>query len=105
MLVAAYRTPLHWLEFVGGDIILTIPYQYQVMFNGSDYEIESRIENEVDLFYLKELRKIPDFVKAYDGMPVSEFDRFGVVNKTLDQFANGYDDLVKIIRKLLFNFL
>lgn len=104
MLVAAYRTPLHWLEFVGGDIILTIPYKYQVMFNGSDYAIESRIEDEVDPFYLKELRKIPDFVKAYDGMAVSEFDRFGVVNKTLDQFAGGYDDLVKMIRKLLFIF-
>ena len=104
MLAAAYRTPLHWLEFMGGDMILTIPYKYQVMFNNSDFPIEPRMDREVDPFYIRELRKIPDFVKAYDGMPIAEFDRFGPVNKTLNQFAGGYDDLVRIIRKLLFIF-
>lgn len=104
MLAAAYRTPLHWLEFIGGDLVLTIPYKYQVMFNNSDFPVEARIDEEVDPFYLKELRKLPDFVKAYDSMEIAEFDTYGVVNKTLDQFAGGYDDLVKIIRKFMFRF-
>ena len=104
LLSAAYRTPLQWLEFIGGDMIMTIPYKNQVPFNGSDFEIKARMENEVDPYYIKELRKIPDFIKAYEKMSVEEFDTFGPVNKTLDQFAAGYDDLVKIIRKFMIKF-
>ena len=62
------------------------------------------MENEVDPYYIKELRKIPDFIKAYEKMSVEEFDTFGPVNKTLDQFAAGYDDLVRIIRKFMIKF-
>ncbi|MDR1765130.1 MAG: transaldolase [Lachnospiraceae bacterium] len=101
LLSAAYRTPLQWLEFIGGDIIMTIPYKNQVVFNGSDFELIARMDDEVNPYYIKELRKLPDFVKAYDEMDVADFDTFGPVNKTLDQFANGYDDLVKIIRKFM----
>ncbi|HML38606.1 MAG TPA: transaldolase family protein [Bacillota bacterium] len=104
LLSAAYRTPLQWLEFIGGDMIMTIPYKNQVAFNGSDFEIRARMDDEVDPYYIKELRKHPDFVKAYDGMSVEEFDTYGPVNKTLDQFANGYDDLVKIIRKFMIKY-
>lgn len=101
ILSAAYRTPLQWLEFMGGDMLMTIPYKNQVPFNGSDFEIAARMDHEVDPYYIKELRKIPDFVKAYDEMSIPEFDHFGPVVKTLDQFAGGYDDLVKIIRKFM----
>ena len=104
LLSAAYRTPLQWLEFIGGDMIMTIPYKNQVAFNGSDFEIRARMDDEVNPYYIKELRKHPDFVKAYDEMDVKEFDTYGPVNKTLDQFANGYDDLVKIIRKFMIRF-
>jgi transaldolase len=104
MLSAAYRTPLQWLEFIGGDMVMTIPYKNQLPFNGSDFEIRARIDDEVDPYYIKELRKLPDFVKGYDGMSVEEFDSYGPVNKTLDQFASGYDDLVRIIRKFMIRF-
>lgn len=104
MLAAAYRTPLHWLEFIGGDMVLTIPYKYQVMFNNSDFDIVHRMDEEVDPYFIKELRKLPDFVKAYDHMEIEDFDSYGVVNKTLDQFAHGYDDLVNILRKFMFKF-
>jgi transaldolase len=104
LLSAAYRTPLQWLEFIGGDMIMTIPYKNQVPFNASDFEIRARMDDEVNPCYLKELRKLPDFVKAYDAMAVEEFDAYGPVNKTLDQFAAGYDDLVRIIRKFMIKF-
>ena len=104
MLSAAYRTPLQWLEFIGGDMVMTIPYKNQVPFNGSDFEVKARMEDEVDPYYIKELRNLPDFIKAYDEMSVEEFDTFGPVNKTLDQFAGGYDDLVKIIRKFMIKY-
>ncbi len=104
MLSAAYRHRLHWTEFIGGDMIMTIPYKYQKMFNESDVEVVSRIDDEVDPAYIAELRKIPDFVKGYDGMDVTEFDTYGPVNKTLEQFAAGYDDLVKILRKFMIKY-
>lgn len=104
MLAAAYRTPLHWTEFVGGDMVLTIPYKYQKMFNESDITPEARMDIPVPAETIAELRKIPDFVKAYDEMSVEEFDTYGVVNKTLEQFLGGYDDLLKIIRKFMIKY-
>jgi transaldolase len=85
-------------------MVLTIPYKYQVRFNESDYDVVSNIDDEVDPYYIKELRKLPDFVKGYDGMDVSEFDDYGPVNITLDQFLKGYDDLVNIIRGFMISF-
>ena len=101
LLTAAYRSPLHWTEFIGGDMVLTIPYQYQVRFNDSDFEVQSAIENEVDPRYIDQLMKLPDFVKAYEKMDVEDFDTFGPVNITLDQFLKGYDELIIIIRRFM----
>ena len=104
ILTAAYRSPLHWTEFIGGDMILTIPYKYQVRFNESDFEVKAAIDEAVDPYYIDQLMKIPDFVKAYEKMDVGEFDSFGPVNITLEQFANSYDELVKIIRKFMIRY-
>jgi transaldolase len=104
LLSAAYRSPLHWLEFIGGDMIMTIPYKYQKLFNGSNYELEDRMDVEVPAYYIEELYKLPDFVKAYDEMQVGGFDSYGPVNKTLEQFAGGYDGLVEIIRKFMIKY-
>ena len=104
LLAAAYRSHLQWSEFIGGDVILTIPYKYQRRFNESDIEVKPRMDQEVDPYYMRELRKLPDFIKAYDEMAVEEFDSYGAVNVTLDQFAAGYDDLVKIIRKFMIKY-
>jgi len=104
LLMAAYRSPLHWTEFIGADMILTIPYKYQVRFNESDFEVKPAIDDEVDPLYIKQLMKLPDFVKAYERMGIEEFDGYGPVNITLDQFLSGYDELVKIIRKFLIKY-
>ena len=104
VLTAAYRSPLHWTEFIGGDMVLTIPYKYQVRFNESDFELKTAIDNEVDPYYIEQLMKLPDFVKAYVEMGVEEFDSYGPVNITLDAFNNGYDELVRIIRKFMIRY-
>ncbi|MGL4484091.1 MAG: transaldolase family protein [Anaerovoracaceae bacterium] len=104
MLAAAYRTALHWLEFIGGDVVLTIPYKYQQMFNNSDFAVAERMTVPVEPYYINQLMKLPDFVKAYEKMDVEEFDTFGPVNKTLEQFAEGYDGLVKIIRSFMIKY-
>ena len=104
LLAAAYRSHLHWSEFIGGDMLMTIPYKYQKRFNESDVEVIARMDNPVDPSYIAELRKLSDFVKAYDHMEIEDFDIYGAVNVTLEQFAGGYDDLVKIIRKFMIKY-
>ena len=104
VLTAAYRSPLHWTEFIGGDMVLTIPYKYQVRFNESDFEVKSKIDDDVDPYFIEQLMKIPDFVKAYDKMDIEEFDTYGPVNITLDQFLSGYDELIKIVRKFMIRY-
>jgi transaldolase len=104
LLSAAYRHQLHWTEFIGGDMIMTIPYQYQVRFNNSDIAVTARMDDEVDERYINELRKMSDFVKAYDKMEVDEFSSYGAVNVTLEQFLDGYDQLVKIIRQFMIHY-
>src|SRR5579871_5390171 len=34
LLAAAYRHHMHWSELIGGDVSLTIPYDWQKLFNG-----------------------------------------------------------------------
>src|SRR5208337_793778 len=67
LLAAAYRHHMHWSELIGGDLILTIPYSWQVLFNNSDIEVKPRIDDAVDPAVIAELyRKFPDFRRAYD---------------------------------------
>ena len=47
LLAAAYRHYMHWSEFIGGDLILTIPYKWQLQFNASDVEVKERMDNPV----------------------------------------------------------
>ena len=44
LLGAAYRHHMHWTELIGGDVVLTIPYDWQVKFNNSDYRGEGKIQ-------------------------------------------------------------
>ncbi len=40
LLAAAYRHQLHWTELIGGDVVLTIPYEWQKLFNASDIPVK-----------------------------------------------------------------
>ena len=104
MLSAAYRCHMHWSEFIGGDVIVTIPYKWQLRFNNSDVACVPRIDNPVDPAIIEELsRKFVDFERAYaeDGLTVEEFDTFGAQARTLRQFIGAYDTLVGIVRDLI----
>ncbi len=58
---------MHWSELIGGDVILTIPYEWQVQFNKSDIEVKPRIDDPVDPAIVDELyRKFAEFRRAYD---------------------------------------
>jgi transaldolase len=104
LLGAAYRNHLHWSQLIGGDIVLTIPYKWQLLFNASDIEVVPRFEDLVPDEVLSELQaKLPDFRRAYepDGMTISEFDAFGATRRTLRTFIASYQDLVAVVRGVM----
>jgi transaldolase len=101
LLAAAYRNHLHWSQLIGGDIVLTIPHKWQVLFNASDIEVVPRFDDEVPQDVLSELHtRLPDFRRAYepDGLSVDEFDSFGATRRTLRGFIASYADLVAFVR-------
>lgn len=104
LLAAAYRHHLHWSEFIGGDLLLTIPHEWQRLFNNSDIEIVPRINNPVPEAIVEELYgNFADFRRAYDvdGMQPEEFDSYGATVRTLRSFIASYQDLVAVIRDIM----
>lgn len=101
LLSAAFRNHLHWSELIGGDVVISPPFEWQKRFNESDVAVADRIASPVDPQAVEELsRKFEDFRRAYDekGMKPEEFDAFGATRRTLRQFCKAVDDLVVLIR-------
>ena len=97
LLAAAIRHHYHWSEFIGGDVVVTLPYSWQKRFNASDVEVRPRMDDAVDPGIVDELaRHFPDFVRAYepDGLSVAEFDTFPPTVRTLRSFIASYHDLL-----------
>ncbi|MDR1586034.1 MAG: transaldolase [Treponema sp.] len=104
LLNAAYRNHFHWSQFIGGDMSMTIPYEWQQRFNASDVAVENRIDDPVDPEIIAGLEKnFPDFHRAYDekGMKPEEFDNFGSTRRTLLAFLKSYDELVSVVRGIM----
>lgn len=104
LLSAAYRHHLHWSELIGGDVVLTIPYEWQKLFNGSDVEVKERFHDPVSLEIVATLyAKFADFRRAYDadGLSDEEFDTFGPTVRTLRAFISAYHDLLAVIRDFM----
>jgi transaldolase len=104
LLAAAFRQHLHWSELIGGDIVLTIPCDWQRLYNGSDIEPKERINDPVDPVIINELyRKFSDYRRSYDedGMPIDEFDQFGPNRVMLRFFIASYYELIGIIRDFM----
>jgi transaldolase len=104
LLAAAYRHHLHWSELIGGDIVLTIPYEWQKQFNASSIEVKERFQNPVPPTILESLyTTFADFRRAYDvdGLSIDEFERFGPTVRTLRSFIASYHELVGVIRDFM----
>jgi transaldolase len=104
LLSAAFRNHMHWSQLVGGDVVVSPPYDWQVKLNGSGLEPESRIDERVPAAVLDPLyEKFPDFRRAYDadGMMPAEFQDFGATRKTLRQFLVACADLEALVRDVL----
>jgi transaldolase len=104
LLSAAFRNHMHWSELIGGDVVISPPYPWQLRFNASDIEVRNRIDDPVDPKFVEELmRKFPDFKRASSegGVSLAEFDTFGPTRRTLRQFIAACHDLDAIVRDLL----
>lgn len=102
LLAAAYRHHLHWSELIGADAILTIPSQWQKLFNASHIEVKERMDDPVAPEIIAELYdRIPDFRLAYDadGMTPAEFDAYGATVRTLRGFIASHHELIRVIRE------
>lgn len=103
LLVAAFRNPYQWSEFQGGNLVVSPPFKWQKLINDSDYVVEERMSKPVDEYYIDQLRRIPDFNRAYDvdGMTIDEFESFGPSTKTLRGFLDSDNDLDVLVRNVI----
>ena len=104
LLSAAFRNHLHWSELIGGDLVISPPYKWQLRFNASDVSVENRIDTPVDTKMLAELlKKFPDFERAYNenGLSMNDFDSFGPTRRTLRQFVEACHDMCGQIRDVM----
>ena len=103
VLAAAFRSALQWSELLGGDLVVSPPFDWQLRINENELPVERRIDTPVDEQIIAALEKIPDFRRAYepDGMTVEEFDDFGATRATLRQFLEADAKLDALVRNIL----
>jgi len=104
LLSAAFRNHRHWSEFIGGDVVISPPFEWQKRFNGSGVKVENRMDTPVAPSLVEELTsKFEDFRRAYEegGMRVEEFDSYGATARTLRQFCKATEDLSALIRDFM----
>lgn len=104
LLSAAFRNHMHWSELIGGDIVISPPYAWQVRFNASDISVQSRIDKPVEPAIVEELsKKFPDFRRASTegGLAINEFDSFPPTRRTLRQFIAACHDLDGLVRDVM----
>jgi transaldolase len=104
LLSAAFRNHMHWSEMIGGDVVISPPYSWQVRFNQSDVPVVPRIGTPVASHIVDALSaKFLDFRRAYNenGLTIPEFDSFGPTRRTLRQFITACHDLDAVIRDVM----
>ncbi len=100
LLSAACRNHHHWSQLIGGELSMTIPFNWHKKLNSCEVEVKSRINEPVKEEYMNQLRKISEFDKSFkeDGMKLSEFEKYGGFRTTVSGFIGGYDELLKLVR-------
>jgi transaldolase len=105
ILSAAFRNHMQWSELVGGDLVISPPFDWQLRINENRIPVDpGAIDRPVDPRVLTTLReRVPEFVKAYDedGLAVEDFERFGATVHTLGQFLDADAQLDALVRSIL----
>jgi len=104
LLSAAFRNHMHWSQFIGGDMVISPPFSWQVRFNASDIEVRPRIDEPVREEIESELsKKFADYRRASteQGLSIEEFDFFAPTRRTLRQFISACYELDAVVRDVL----
>lgn len=103
LLAAAYRHLGHWSELIGGEMVASMPYEWQLKANASDIDVRLTMDTPVEPKILAALQTLPEFRRAYepDGMTVDEFDTFGATLRTLRGFIASNYELLGIVRDFM----
>lgn len=104
VLSAAFRNHMQWSELLGGDLVVSPPFDWQLRINDNRIPVRHRIDEPVDPEIIATLlEKVPEFRRAYepDGMTVEEFAGFGATRRTLRQFLEADAALDALVRDVL----
>ena len=104
VLAAAFRDTLQWSELLGGDLVISPPFDWQLRINENALAVQRRIDVAVDAEIVATLaEKLPEFRRATEpgGMGVEEFETFGATRATLRQFLDADAKLDALVRDIL----
>ena len=104
ILSAAFRNHMQWSELVGGDLVVSPPFDWQLRINENAIPVENRIDVPIDPIIFDALySRLSDFRRAYevDGLSIHEFDDFGPTRRTLRQFLGATAELEALVRDVL----
>ena len=105
-LIAYYRNMLHWREFIGGDLAMTIPVKWQKRFVSSDVVIKDYFHEEPEEWILDELLKVPLFSSSYNegSLQNEDFVSLPQVTSTFSYFTSEYQKAVEKVRSFCLNY-
>lgn len=85
---AGLRGVHHLTSMAGADVTFSLQARIQQMTIEADPERVCHVDDEIPSSVIKELYKIPEFVRAYEegALKPEEFTTFGVTQKTMSQF-------------------
>lgn len=104
LLSAAFRNPMHWSAFVGGDVVISPPPPWLRRLAASDLAVTRSIDTPVAPEVADDLsRRFADFRRAFDhrGLTLAEFDTFAPTRRTLRQFLAACHDLSALVREVM----
>lgn len=104
LLSAAFRNHMHWSQLVGGDVVISPPFGWQLRLNASGIDPVARLDEPVTEAVITEMYdRIPDFRRAYDadGLTADEFLDFGATRRTLRQFLVATAELDGLVRDVM----
>ncbi|HET6826191.1 MAG TPA: transaldolase family protein [Amnibacterium sp.] len=104
LLSAAFRSHLQWSELVGGDLVVSPPFDWQLRIDENRIPVRPHaIDEPVDPRILATLDGLGEFRKAIepDGLAVDEFVRYGATVQTLRQFLEADAQLDALVRDVL----
>lgn len=98
-----FESELHWLEFLGGRMMLTMPIEWLEKLDNWTEPVEARIDEDVPEEYIEAMRQVPFYHYAYDeeAMQPERFEKFEGFCRTVNTFMDVYEIGLNMVRKMI----